>query len=1397
MDGNNGQKRYALRPRRRRVDGDDQGPPAERLWDWQRGQPREEPEARDLLRGWRDVLRGRRRPHPESVSLPRQRARPMVEIEDTDSEEDMQPQDVAPPPVPGDLASDEEIEEPAEDAAPPASDEEEPPQAPEQWVNEDGGVTGPGQTNRLAEVTAALRALGIIHSEDGREWINVGMFNDLWERTRENNHSQNRFENIVQGYIRWLKFAPQSHSNIIRYVEGDNNVDAHLEIPFHNAYELSLMLFLYLLRRMGTVSRGANHEIFSAEYGPHSPAHISGRFFVDHDGDVLLRDFNSIYFGTISKFIDFFYSSDRPTDDKDRWSETTTSGEVFKVYLYRDPNDPNSQNPVFKFIYIFHRGFSWNIGARWYPGLQPIIERIFPRGGIVCAKNETDDLCLLYSIAMGIVCRTIPNFFTRQKFIDVNDLSRRIDNLLLDSCLNAQEIMFRIRNRHPGDECDKIGSLALKNLSTSDVCKVLEHIEDVFVFHCFALDVYMLDVSAGGGSRVYPCYISRRPTDKRVSVLNIYFGRISHFCAITNKEEVFKVTNGKIFYTCSKCHRTYYSKQMEVLHDHCTDGTNGWNWSVYGTSPLHEIAGRCEKCHLLFEDEERAAFHAKHCFMKHRSGSRYVKLSADSVLCGGGEEQSLDDRYLIFADFECLILEDGTHELMSYGYYDVRADHFEVGYSIERFMLHLESIVAHVPTNEIHVFFHNAMNYDVNFIIRFVLEYRPTWSISVIMKSATRLQTVRFTFGQQGKRKKIVIGDTFHFMTMSLARIVDSIRKDDIETNMRNFPHFFQVIRRFEYGTSPYYANLVLRKNLYPYRFFNSPERITTYGDEFFGIFEPREENLQYFSEGITVGDLRQNLPLFKEVCSAFHIGNSRAYHDLYLTCDVMQITDVFLKARQALFETHHIDIAKYIGMPGASWAAFLKMNPNMELPLYRETRFAEFFSYMTRGGVTSAALRYAESDDMHSIIYLDVNGLYPYVMQQYKYPMGEMLWRTFDDVPYPTLFLMSSYFKELRDSGRGACLCVDLHFTDDVKKRTDQFPFAPEHRMLKDCYFDENGDMYPFLRRWSQANNGEQMKSFYGLVGTLYDKDHYGVHWRLLEWYIKHGVVVRKIHFAVEFDEGDYLKEYVTLNINIRNTRTDELGKMVYKLLGNSIYGKTFESPFNRGTFLIVRDNDKLRGLLEEGNISSITPLEGGNCIVKVDSEEVVLDKPTYIGACVTEYAKLHMYTLFYDKLRPIFNEKVELVYTDTDSFIIRVEHPRAGMSARDLFEYIEEQQPGLIGKNGGQLKSETGEDTIKEVIALRSKLYAYITQSGKIGKRAKGTTAAAQEAELSWDAYKSALLELRAVPTHNMQFQRRGFKIRSVELVKQSISVNDGKRYIEEDGIHTHAWGWDHHEN
>ena len=51
----------------------------------------------------------------------------------------------------------------------------------------------------------------------------------------------------------------------------------------------------------------------------------------------------------------------------------------------------------------------------------------------------------------------------------------------------------------------------------------------------------------------------------------------------------------------------------------------------------------------------------------------------------------------------------------------------------------------------------------------------------------------------------------------------------------------------------------------------------------------------------------------------------------------------------------------------------------------------------------------------------------------------------------------------------------------------------------------------------------------------------------------------------------------------------------------------------------------------------------------------EVLMDKPIYLGFSVLELSKLLMYETYYDKLQPYFGQKnLHLQYMDTDSFVL-----------------------------------------------------------------------------------------------------------------------------------------------
>lgn len=1253
-----------------------------------------------------------------------------------------------------------------------------------------------------------------------------------WRGDRNDPNFDN--DEFIENEIRMMHPLPHDMRNrnwAYPYLQGFTGT--YLSIPGRDVMDLPLFVMLYILKRLTQFPRGTRSFLIAYNLGPtESNVMIpikddEGRPIAVIDGRLREKDLEQIYMTIIRHYAAIIPDNESGAS----WNGSEESGT--RIIL------ANMKTPFrLKLKLDFSDAHVNSTTTGWTQGVEDLLNNTVGNA-VISVRNKDDNKCLIYCLVMGLILKMTDTgsraFGASTMMVDPAEVYSKGMFLFTDESNEVTCLIHKLtRLLMPPDYSD--GPLDPLTQYVVDIDKRVGTMQSVSEFreefsdleeklipnHICGIDIYGIDYNVN--MHIYPLYISKY-REKTIDLLCVTPAdtRCSHYCVITNMEKLLRDSGGKQFFSCSRCGQTFYHRRLVREHkcpavpDHYqVDGDGGYHYSRMGVDPRCDIiCGACSKCRLCFVDDFALEYHKTHCLMEGQTGYRHVQLityKQDEHPTLKGEEIDLEAedghvkrRRVMYADFECSIdPETGVHSFMSYGVYEWKSGVYKCGYSLEEFVNFIVNVAYANEEDQIYVYFHNAMGYDANFILRHVLRnpaYR-SWGIQVIMKSSNKLQKLVLHTHKDGKSRAIHIGDTFLFLTLSLERIVGSIRKDEIEINTENFPRFFYIFSKRYPDVPIEMIDHVLRKNIFPYKFFTDASKLNTTIDEFLKIFEPKEENLKYFSERVTVDELRDGYEDTKRVVDTYKCKDARDYHDLYLCCDVMQLADVFDRSMNILWESHNIHLTKYLGMPSASWAAFLRHDPSMSIPLYEETFYAEFFKAMIRGGITSAALRHAVADDKHSIIYLDVNGLYPYVMQKYDFPCGRFSFVPMGWAGEMVPIKLEEKFAMLEREHKGMCFCVDMHFPDEVKELTDMYPFAPEHRRIfREYYSDvDSKELTPFLKRWSEANNGEKISEFKGLVCTLYDKTKYNVHWRLLKFYMEHGVIITKVWFGVMFDEGDYLAGYIRKNIAIRNERKDELGKTLYKLLGNSIYGKTFESPFKRNTYEIVRDPIKLQGLLEEGNIASMVPIDELGWIVRMDGEDIILDKPTYIGACVCEFAKLHMYTLMYDKLMSIFpnvdgERGCQLVYTDTDSFIVLVRHPPdlTGCTPQQLFAYIKSKDPTLIGGIGGQVKSETGEDdTIREIIALRSKTYAYVTWGGHSDERAKGTPIDVQKSQLNWEAYQHVLEVLTSfdVTTHNIE--RNVFVLSSKEAVRRSLSANDGKRYICEDGIHTHAFGY-----
>lgn len=525
------------------------------------------------------------------------------------------------------------------------------------------------------------------------------------------------------------------------------------------------------------------------------------------------------------------------------------------------------------------------------------------------------------------------------------------------------------------------------------------------------------------------------------------------------------------------------------------------------------------------------------------------------------------------------------------------------------------------------VFFHNFRGFDSHLLIEAAGKYKDK-KITCIPNNMEKY--ISFSVGN------LRFLDSFQFMSESLGTLVDNLAADGLT-------YFHQFRNQFQ---SEDIAKLLLRKNVYCYDYVDSHDK----------FLETSLPPKQAFYNRVKRDDISdQEYQHAQNVWNTFNMLNLGQYHDLYLLTDVVLLADVFERFRNMTMDYYGLDAAQFYTAPGLAWQAALKMT-GVCLELLTTPDMYNFFELGCRGGISMISKKYAKANNKYvkgydsskpacHLMYYDANNLYGWAMSQ-SLPTGLMRWLDESEIDQFDLHTVSS------DGDKGYMLEVDLEYPQDLHDKHNSYPLAPSKKLVED---DELSPYSRHLYKDLYGENRHRPKTS-KLIPTLENKTKYITHYRNLQLYTNSGMKVTKIHRILEFHQCPWLAKYIQFNTTKRQEARNDFEKNFFKLMCNSVFGKTMENLRNRVDIKLVNSETTLRKYVSKPSFQRCQIFNED--LVGVENKQInlLLNKPVYVGCTILELSKIVMYDFHYNVMQKRYGDQVNLLFTDTDSLCYEI---------------------------------------------------------------------------------------------------------------------------------------------
>ena len=211
------------------------------------------------------------------------------------------------------------------------------------------------------------------------------------------------------------------------------------------------------------------------------------------------------------------------------------------------------------------------------------------------------------------------------------------------------------------------------------------------------------------------------------------------------------------------------------------------------------------------------------------------------------------------------------------------------------------------------------------------------------------------------------------------------------------------------------------------------------------------------------------------------------------------------------------------------------------------------------RGGMCHAIHLYAKANNKNMqdfdpdkessyLMHLDVNNLYGWAMSQ-KLSMDAFELRK-------DLFRFGEDYD--KDSDKGYILEVDVDYHKELQKEHSDLPFLSKRMKIDSCE---------------------------KLVCNLQDRKHCVIHIRALKQELYCGLVLERVHGAIEFNQETWLTPYIDMHTELITKAKKYFEADFFKLMNNSVFGKIMKNVTKHRHIKLVTTNKRRSDLVLEAN--------------------------------------------------------------------------------------------------------------------------------------------------------------------------------------------------------------------